>query len=116
MKAEIFLEEKHGLVVNETVSSHGIALTDMSARQNYCLGKDHILLTGEAGGFLRGGEGITSSVISGYEAGRSVLESIKTGKPAIEHFKELARDEIERCNRVHANLEAVMGFNVFTRD
>ncbi len=110
------LERDHGLVVKSEAARHGIVLTDMSARKNYCLGKDSLLLVGEAGGFLRGGEGITSSIISGNAAGEAVLESTKSGKPALEHFTDLASEEMETCNRVHANLSEAMGFNVFMRE
>lgn len=109
------LEAKHGLVVKETLDSHGIGLTDMSARKNYCLGSDDLLLVGEAGGFLRGGEGITSALTSGKAAGEAVLASLGSGKPAIEHFRELASEELRTCEMVHARLEAALGFNVFTR-
>jgi len=110
------LEEKHGLAVKETVSRHGIVLNDMSAKQNYCFGSDTLLLAGEAGGFLRGGEGITSSLISGKAAGEAVLESERSGKPAVEHFRALASEEVEVCKRVNARLTEAMGFNVFTRE
>lgn len=109
------LEKKHGLVVKEKMGAHGIVLTDMSAKKNYCLGTSNLLLAGEAGGFLRGGEGITSSLLSGLAAGNAVLESVGSGKPAIHHYRELAREEMETCNRVHENLSAALGFNVFTR-
>lgn len=110
-----YLEEKHGLVVRETVETHGISLTDMSAQQNLCLGKGNILLAGEAGGFLRGGEGITSSLISGKAAGEAIVQSVSSGKPAIEHFNDLAATELGNCRQVHSQLEAVLGFNVFKR-
>ena len=109
------LEAKHGLVVKETLSSHGIGLTDMSAQKNYCLGSENLLLVGEAGGFLRGGEGITSALMSGKAAGEAVLESVASGKPAIEHFRELASHELRICEMVHERLSAAMGFNVFKR-
>ncbi len=110
------LEKWHGMVVSKTTSRHGIVLTDMSARRNYCLGKENILLTGEAGGFLRGGEGITSSLASGTAAGNAILESFNTGKLAIHSFNELAAEELSNCEKVHADLEAATGFNVFMRD
>jgi flavin-dependent dehydrogenase len=110
------LQEEHGLIVKKKTSSHGIVLTDMSAHKNLCLGSGHLLLAGEAGGFLRGGEGITSSVISGKAAGEAVLESTKSGKPAFEHFRDLVAEEIETCNRVHEALAETLGFNVFARD
>jgi flavin-dependent dehydrogenase len=111
----VHLEDMYGLVVREKVETHGISLTDMSAQQNYCLGLDNILLVGEAGGFLRGGEGITSSLISGWAAGDAVRESIATGRSAMEHFQELAAEELGVCQQVHEQLTAVMGFNVFKR-
>ncbi len=110
------LEKCHGLVVKKEVFRHGIVLTDMSARGNYCLGKGGLLLAGEAGGFLRGGEGITSALISGKAAGEAILESTRSGRPAIEHFRELASHEMETCNRVHAALSEALGFNVFMRE
>jgi hypothetical protein len=64
---------------------------------------------------LRGGEGITSSLVSGKAAGEAVLGSVASGKPAVEHFRDLASEEMETCNRVHASLSGAMGFNVFTR-
>jgi flavin-dependent dehydrogenase len=109
------LEASYGLVVRETLASHSIALTDMSAQKNYCLGADDLLLVGEAGGFLRGGEGITSALTSGKAAGEAILESVESGKPAIEHFRELASDELRICEMVHEKLEAALGFNVFKR-
>ncbi len=110
------LQEKHGLVIDQMTHSRGIVLTDMSALRNYCLGTGNILLVGEAGGFLRGGEGITSSLVSGKAAGDAVLESVQSGKPAIDHFKELASEEMEACNKVHENISAALGYNVFTRE
>jgi flavin-dependent dehydrogenase len=109
------LEAKHGLVVKETLAQHGIGLTDMSARRNYCLGAGNLLLAGEAGGFLRGGEGITSALTSGQAAGEAVLASAESGRPAIGSFRERAAEELRICETVHERLEAALGFNVFTR-
>lgn len=109
------LEAKHGLVAEEKLSSHGIGLTDMSAQKNYCLGSHNLVLVGEAGGFLRGGEGITSALTSGKAAGEAILESVESGKPAIEHFRELASEELRICETVHKRLSTAMGFNVFKR-
>jgi flavin-dependent dehydrogenase len=109
------LEAKHGLVVKQTLDSHGIGLTDMSAQKNYCLGSENLLLVGEAGGFLRGGEGITSALTSGKAAGEAVIQSVASGKAAIEHFRELASGELRICEMVHERLEVALGFNVFKR-
>lgn len=109
------LEQRHGLVVKEKVSDHGIVLTDMSARKKYCLGSGNLLLAGEAGGFLRGGEGITSALTSGKAAGEAIRQSIASGKPAIEHFRELAAEELAICEMVHERISGALGFNVFAR-
>ena len=109
------LEAKHGLVVKDKLVSHGIGLTDMSAQKNYCLGSDNLLLVGEAGGFLRGGEGITSALTSGKAAGEAILESVASGKAAVEPFRELASEELRICEMVHERLSAALGFNVFKR-
>jgi flavin-dependent dehydrogenase len=110
------LERNHGLVVRCEVSRHGIVLTDMSARKNYCLGRDRVLLAGEAAGFLRGGEGITSSLVSGKAAGQAVVESAGSGSPALELYRDLASKEMEACNRVHATLSESLGFDLFMRE
>ncbi len=111
-----YLEDDHGLKVSTTAKTRGIVLTDMSARKNYCLGRENVLLAGEAGGFLRGGEGITSSLISGLVAGDAINKSIKSNQHAIKHFQKLAKPEIERCEKVHETMEAAAGFNVFLRE
>ncbi len=109
------LEKSHGLKIEEKISGRGIVLTDMSARKNYCLGRGNILLAGEAGGFLRGGEGISSSLVSGKAAGDSVLESSRSGRPAIEYYRRFSAKEAEACNRTNENMSAALSFNVFTR-
>ena len=110
-----YLIESHGLKIKNKISEHAIVLTDMSARHNYCLGRENILLAGEAGGFLRGGEGITSAMVSGYAAGQAVAESADSGKAAIDFFTELAADELRTCEQVHDDLAGIMGFNSFMR-
>jgi len=110
-----YLTKNHGLQIREKTRSHAIVLTDMSATRNICLGEGNIILAGEAGGFLRGAEGITSSLTSGKAAGCAILESVKSDKPAITYFRELAAEELEICDRHHENMSEVMGFNVFTR-
>ncbi|MGB9498824.1 MAG: FAD-dependent monooxygenase [Dissulfuribacterales bacterium] len=109
------LGKNHGLRIKNKVESHGIQLTDMSATKNYCLGRENILLAGEAGGFLRGVEGITSALVSGYAAGQAVLESHRTKVPAINYFKKFAAKELATCEKAHENLTAIIGYNVFIR-
>jgi flavin-dependent dehydrogenase len=111
-----YLQERHGLVIEEKTATHGCSLHDMSATDNYFLGDDNVLLAGEAGGFNRCAEGITSALITGKAAGQSILRSMESGKPALELYTEAAAPEIEACNRVNGLIEQVVGLNPFTRE
>jgi len=111
-----FLEQRHGLVMEERVASYGCSLHDMSATGNFFLGRDRVLLAGEAGGFNRCGEGITSALITGRAAGRSILESLETGTPVADLYARGVAPEMEACKRVNHLIEQVVGVNPFTRD
>ena len=58
---------------------------------------------------------VPSALTSGKAAGEAILQSVESGKPAIEHFRELASGELRTCEMVHERLEAALGFNVFKR-
>jgi len=109
---------KHGLKIERTSMKRGMVLNDMVGRKNYIFGKDNVLITGEAAGVLRGGEGITSSLITGKAAGESIIRSRESGKTAFESFSqhEARISERERCEQVLKDLEAAVGFNWYTRD
>ncbi len=64
-----FLQKKHGLTIEETAHQGGCAVHDMSATENFFLGEGNVLLAGEAGGFNRCAEGITSALVTGKAAG-----------------------------------------------
>ena len=111
------LKEKHGLIIDRILTKRGIVLNDMIGMNNYIFGKGNVLITGEAAGILRGGEGITSALITGKAAGESVLETVKTGKAALECYRkhELLISEREQCKKVLKDLEAFLGFNWYRR-
>lgn len=111
-----FLKEKENLSINKTVKSCGCVLHDMSATDNYFLGKGNILLVGEAGGFNRCAEGITAALVTGWEAGNSILKSIETGSPAYEFYPGAVEPERKACNETSDKITAVVGVNPFTRD
>jgi flavin-dependent dehydrogenase len=110
------LEEKHGFVIDKKVGKSGCSVHDMSATGNYCLGEGNVLLAGEAGGFNRCGEGITSALISGRAAGDSILRSIESGGFAFGSYPESVAGEIESCTKVNRLIEQAVGLNPFTRD
>jgi flavin-dependent dehydrogenase len=111
-----YLEETHGLVIEKTVEQYGCALHDMSATENYCLGEGNVLLAGEAGGFNRCGEGITSALVTGRAAGECILRSLDSGRSAFESYRDAVAGEIEACTRVNQLIEQAVGLNPFTRD
>ncbi|MBU0733500.1 MAG: NAD(P)/FAD-dependent oxidoreductase [Proteobacteria bacterium] len=110
-----YLEERHSLVIDETVASYGCVVHDMPATDNFLTGKENVLLVGEAGGFNRCAEGITSALITGKAAGESILKSIQTGENASEIYLVAAKQEIERCKRAYGFMEKSLGINPFTR-
>jgi len=110
------LEEKHGLVIEKRVEQTGCAVHDMSATGNYCLGEGNVLLAGEAGGFNRCGEGITSALVTGRAAGECIVRSAESGRSAFESYPDAVAGEIESCTKVNRLIEQAVGLNPFTRD
>jgi len=110
------LRERHRLAVDKKVASHACVIHDMSATNNYYPGKHNILLAGEAGGFNRCAEGITSALLTGKAAGEAILESIESGKPALESYSKAVAPEMEMCNTVNRLIEQSVGVNPFTRE
>jgi flavin-dependent dehydrogenase len=111
-----YLEETHGLAIEQRVEQCGCAVHDMSASDNYFLGEGNALLAGEAGGFNRCGEGITSALVTGSAAGECILRSVDSGRPAFESYPDAVAGEIEACTRVNRLIEQAVGLNPFTRD
>ncbi len=110
-----YLQERHSLVIDETVATYGCVVHDMPAVDNFLTGKENVLLVGEAGGFNRCAEGITSALITGQAAGESILKSIQTGEYASEIYLVATRQEIEKCKKAYGFMEKTLGFNPFTR-
>jgi len=110
-----YLQERHSLVIDETVANYGCVVHDMPAVDNFLTGKENVLLVGEAGGFNRCAEGITSALITGQAAGESILKSVQTGEPASEIYLVTAKQEMERCRKAYGFLEKNLGVNPFTR-
>lgn len=111
-----FLEERHRLTVEETVKSHACVIHDMAATDNYFLGARNVLLAGEAGGFNRAAEGITSALITGKAAGESILKSIQIGEPAFAFYSLAAASEMQKCSQVNQLVGEALGSNPFTRE
>ncbi len=111
-----FLEERHGLRIVKTVQQGGCAVHDMSATGNFFLGEGNVLLAGEAGGFNRCAEGITSALVTGRAAGESILRAVELGRSASTLYAPAVAGEVEACRRVNRLIEDAVGLNPFTRD
>lgn len=71
-----FLREHFGLRLGRLVRKSSCLGTNMCATGNFCLGKDRVLLVGEAAGFLNMfGEGISSALATGLLAGQAVAQA-----------------------------------------
>jgi flavin-dependent dehydrogenase len=109
------LKEKHGLRIKKTVGTRGGIKNDMTGTKNYVFGRGNVLIAGEANGII---EGINSAMNTGKAAGEAILESIKTGKSALECFigNKLLIAEKERGENLQADLEAKLGYNLYRRE
>jgi flavin-dependent dehydrogenase len=74
-----------------------------------------VLLAGEAGGFNRCAEGITSALVTGRAAGESIVWAFGSGGSALAAYSDAVASEIEACAKVYQVIEAALGFNPFTR-
>ena len=101
-----FLRKRHGLSITKTFLCRGIVMNDLPYRENYFIGSDRILLAGEAAGFVRALDGITSALVTGMAAGESILESIGSDSPPLKHYAEhsLVSSEWQNCKKLQSRL------------
>jgi len=108
-----YLKGVHNLNVTEIVAEYGIMCNDMAPRSIFCLGKENVLLAGEAAGFLYPfGEGITPAFITGEMAAQAVIKRLDDNKKAINHYSAMAEKEIEKTKAAH-EFAVKAGMDVF---
>ncbi|MFQ5956525.1 MAG: NAD(P)/FAD-dependent oxidoreductase [Candidatus Brocadiales bacterium] len=90
-----FLKEHFGLRLGKLVRKSSCLGTNMCATGNFYLGKDRVLLVGEAAGFLNMfGEGISSALATGLLAGQAISQAaLNSGPEALEIYTELSKRE-----------------------
>lgn len=90
-----FLKKHFGLRLGRLVRKSSCLGTNMCATGNFYLGKDRVLLAGEAAGFLNMfGEGISSALATGLLAGQAVVQADSgSDKGAHEIYTELSGRE-----------------------
>lgn len=108
-----YLKKTYKLRIAGIVNEQGTMINDMGPRGIFCLGKENILLAGEAAGFIYAfGEGITCAIITGEIAAQAIIRSLEDNKKAIEHYSNMVQGEIERVKSIHA-FAVEVGMDVF---
>ena len=110
------LKQKHGLKIQQRTERYTCVIHDMSGTNNYFPGQGNVLLVGEAAGFNRCAEGITSALISGKAAGEAILKGTETSQPLLDLYAKTVGLEMEKCNKAIQVVEKAIGFNPFTRE
>ncbi len=88
------LEKKFDLKRGRLVRRSGCLGNNMCPEGKFYLGKNNILLVGEAAGFLNAfGEGISCALSTGLFAAEAISEGIKSNNKALELYTELTKRE-----------------------
>ncbi len=88
------LEKKFGLKCGKMVRKSGCIGNNMCPEGKFYLGKDNVLLVGEAAGFLNAfGEGISCALTSGLFAAEAISKGIKSGSNALGLYTDLTKRE-----------------------
>lgn len=89
-----YLEKYFDLEIRETVLRTGCISTDMGLRGNFILGRDRVLLAGEAAGFLNVfGEGISSALGTGHAAALAIHKAVTSKAPVLPIYTEVSATE-----------------------
>ncbi len=94
LKYTELLEKKFDLKCGKMVRKSGCIGNNMCPEGKFYLGKDNVLLVGEAAGFLNAfGEGISCALTSGLFAAEAISSGIKSGSNALELYTDLTKRE-----------------------
>ena len=94
LKYTELLEKKFDLKCGKMVRKSGCIGNNMCPEGKFYLGKNNILLVGEAAGFLNAfGEGISCALISGLFAAEAISKGVKSGSNALELYTDLTKRE-----------------------
>ena len=106
-----YLKKRHGFRPSKLVHSRGCLLNYRGAGNGlFDFGRDNVLLTGEAGGFMRAfGEGITPALITGRAAAQAVIKSLESGIEAGSAYTELVQEEVEVIKAQHEEVRRLGG-------
>ncbi len=93
-----YLRENHGLRIREEVSKEGcLENFGMSLTNHFVFGKQRVLVTGQAAGFLNMmAEGMSCALHSGATAGEAIVEAVARNRDPNALYDELIQDERRR--------------------
>ena len=95
---ESLLESKFGLKKDKLLLKEGMSGYMLGLLNKFILGKENFLCTGDAAGFMHnGGEGISCALATGELAGESIVLAEKTGRKAIDFYRENVKPEVDLC-------------------
>jgi len=97
-KAVAYFEQHQGMRIREEVFKEGcLENFGMSLTNNFVFGKERVLVTGQAAGFLNMmAEGMSCAMHSGAIAGESIVESFTRNRGANQVYDELIQSERTR--------------------
>ena len=95
-----YLAEKHGVTLKEPADDEGCAENfGPSLINRYVFGKDNVLITGQAAGFLNMiGEGMSCALHSGAISGEAVIEAKLRNRPVQEMYRRMIASEVRRTS------------------
>lgn len=99
-----YLRKRCCLVLGSPLCRMGCWVNDMGSSGRFYLGRERIILVGEAAGFLNiMGEGISSALGTGDIAGQAILEGIQAGRDAGKLYQELIEPEMDWTQKTWAS-------------
>ena len=105
-----YLKRFFGMQIDEVIRKTGCVGTDMGPRGHFVLGRDRVLLVGEAAGFQNAfGEGISSALATGYLASEAIHQAEISSKAVMPIFSELAKAEQELTTVSWQMFKALVG-------
>lgn len=101
-----YLHEQYGVLFGKRTFAEGCSNRFIPP----CLGKENILLAGDAGGFIYlNGEGISAAMDSGYRAGKAVKQALENGsRDAAALYAAASADILQHMEYCMKNLHFIV--------
>jgi flavin-dependent dehydrogenase len=94
-----YLEKHFQMNIEKVVGKAGCLSIDLGMRGEFSLGRDRVLLVGEAAGFANAfGEGISSALATGVIAASAIDEALSSEVNVLPVYTRLVQPEQERTN------------------